>query len=165
VETARLATASDIDALAALWELSVAELDGQRGGALLAGSLDRKDLRGFLAGALNDPDRAMALGLIDDVAVGLASVVADRTQPEPVGVLEVIYVEPTARQVGVAEAMLETVLGWCRGVGLVGVDAPALPGNRAAKAFFEGQGFLARLLIMHRAVGAPVEDDDGSDPA
>jgi GNAT superfamily N-acetyltransferase len=163
VETARLATEADVDSVVALWELSVAELDGQRGGALLAGSLVRPDLRKDLAAAVSSPDRAVALGLIDDVAVGIASVVAERSGREPIGELELIYVEPTARQVGVAEAMLRVVLDWCRTRGLAGLDAPALPGNRAAKAFFEGQGFLARLLIMHRPVG--VDLDGGPGPA
>lgn len=153
LETARRATESDLDALCALWERAVGELDGQRGGALLAGSLVRPDAREFLAGALADQDRVVALGLIDEVAVGIASGFADRERREPIGALEVLYVDPTARQVGVAEAMLGTVLAWCRDRGLVGLDAPALPGNRAAKAFFEGHGFLARLLIMHRPVG------------
>jgi hypothetical protein len=33
--------------------------------------------------------------------------------------------------------------------GCSGVDATALPGNRATKNFFEESGFTARLLVMH----------------
>ena len=86
--------------------------------------------------------------------------VCDRARREPLGRIEVIFVEPNARQVGVAEAVLELVLEWAQSRGCVGVDAPALPGNRTAKAFFEGHGFLARLLVMHHSV-PPV----GSGPA
>jgi hypothetical protein len=32
----------------------------------------------------------------------------------------------------------------------VGIDAFALPGMRETKNFFEGSGFTARLLVMHR---------------
>lgn len=164
METARLATESDIDALVALWDTAVAELDGQRGGTLLAGSLVRRDLRSYLAQSVSEPERAVVIGLIDDVAVGIASVTTQRSRREPIGALEVIFVEPTARQIGVADAMLRTVMDWCRDLALVGLDAPALPGNRAAKAFFEGQGFLARLLIMHRDVGVEVEPDGSASP-
>ncbi|MBV9659800.1 MAG: GNAT family N-acetyltransferase [Acidimicrobiales bacterium] len=159
MEAARLATEADLDVLVALWERSVAELDGQRGGALLAGGLVRGDLRRFLNEALVDPDRAVVLGLIDDVAVGLASAVAERRRREPLAVLEVVYVDSGARQIGVAGAMVDVISAWCRSLGLVGIDAPALPGNRPAKAFFESHGFLARLLVMHH----PVEIDGDGD--
>jgi GNAT superfamily N-acetyltransferase len=155
VETARPATPDDLPVLVRLWEEAVAELDGQRGGWPLAGSLWRPDLTGFLTAALADADRLLALGLIDEVPVGLAAVRAERERREPLGQLELIYVEPRARQVGVAEAMLELVLARCTEWGMTGVDAPALPGNRSAKSFFETQGLQARLIVMHRPLGGP----------
>jgi len=158
VEHARRATTTDIDALARLWEEAVAELDGQRGGTLLAGSLARPDIFGYLSACLNDPDRLIVVGLIDGVEVGVASAICNRERREPVAALEVIFVEPQARQIGVAETMIEVVTEWAGEKRCAGVDAPALPGNRAAKAFFETHGFLARLLIMHRPV-APAEAD------
>jgi GNAT superfamily N-acetyltransferase len=155
VETARPATAEDLADLERLWNDAVAELDGQRGGFLLAGSLYRPDPAHFLAGALADPDRLMVVGFIDGAPVGVASLVADRRRREPLGRLEVIFVEPSARQVGVAEAMLEVALDQCDRWGVTGLDAPALPGNRSAKSFFERQGMQARLLVMHRPVRRP----------
>ena len=151
MEHAREAVADDLTTLVGLWEMAVAELDSERGGPLLAGSLVRSDLNASLLESIGNPDRLVVAGFIDDVPVGLASVVVDRLRRELVGELDLIYVEPGARQVGVAEEMLQLVLHWCEDQGCVGVDAPALPGNRAAKAFFEEQGFQARLLIMHRA--------------
>jgi len=152
VEHARPATLDDLDIVAALWDLGVAELDGQRGGSLLAGALARPDLSGWLRAVLSDPERLITLGFLESVPVGLASTYCERDRREPVGVVELIYVEPEARQVGVAEAMLEVVMPWCQAQGCRGVDAPALPGSRPAKAFFEDNGFLARLLVMHRAL-------------
>ena len=150
METARPAAEGDLADLAVLWRHAVEELDGQRGGWALAGSLHRSDLAQFLRAALDDPDRLLAVGLIDDVPVGVASLRADRDRPEPLGWLELVYVEPNARQVGVAEVMLALVTARCREWGMAGLDAPALPGNRTAKSFFETQGMQARLLIMHR---------------
>lgn len=150
METARPAIRKDLDVLARLWRDAVAELDGQRGGSALAGELHRPDLPGFLAAALEDAERLLVVGLIDGVEVGLASLRTDRHRREPLGVLELIFVEPSARQVGVAAAMLEVVETRCREWGMAGLDAPALPGNRNAKSFFEVNGLQARLLIMHR---------------
>jgi GNAT superfamily N-acetyltransferase len=154
VETARPAAETDLPALARLWQEAVAELDGQRGGWSLAGSLSRSDLTAFLVGALADPDRLLVLGEIDAEPVGLASLWADRTRREPLGQLELIFVEPEARRVGVAEAMLSVVVARCEEWGMAGLDAPALPGNRAAKSFFETQRMQARLLVMHRPLGS-----------
>jgi GNAT superfamily N-acetyltransferase len=153
VEHARRATAEDLDALVTLWGQAVRELDGVRGGSLLAGSLVRDDLPAYLVDGLQDADRLLVVGLIDDVLVGISSVICDRTRRETIGHLELIFVDPSARQVGVAEAMIEIVLTWCSEKNCVGVDAPALPGNRPAKAFFEEQGFVARLLVMHHRMG------------
>ncbi|HEX6391848.1 MAG TPA: GNAT family N-acetyltransferase [Acidimicrobiales bacterium] len=161
MESARVATAADLDFVAELWERAVAELDGQRGGSLLAGSLYRSDPKGALRFAFDDPDRIVVIGRIEDVAVGFALAVCDRQRREPVGVIEIVYVDPQARQVGVAESMVKVVMKWSDERGCVGVDAPALPGSRSAKAFFEDNGFIARLLIMHRPVNRKNGDDDG----
>ncbi len=150
-----------MSALAGLWDQAVQNLDGQRGGRLLARTLDRDDAEAYLEQALDDPDRLIVVGLIDDVPVGIGSVVCDRSQRGIVGDLELLYVEPQARLVGVAEAMVNVVLPWCRAKGCVGVDTPALPGNRPAKAFFEDHGFLARLLVMHRPLEPAGEEPDG----
>lgn len=154
METARAAARRDLDDLARLWRAAVADLAGQRGGLLLADGLGGEDLAAWLADGLADPDRLVVLGLIDASPVGMAAAAADRARREPLGVLEAIYVEPGARQVGVAEAMLDLVVSWCDARGLLGLDAPALPGNRAAKSFFEDNGFQARLLVMHRSAAS-----------
>ncbi len=153
MESARTATGADGADLSRLWREAVAELDGQRGGSLLAGSLFRGDLNAFLTGALADPEHLLVLGLFDGVAVGVASARIERFRWEPVANLELIFVEPNARRVGVAEAMLGEVGRWSASLGAIGVDAVALPGNRGAKSFFEAHGYTARLLIMHRRGG------------
>ena len=88
------------------------------------------------------------------MAVGFASAKCDRARQHPIGVIEAIYVEPSARLVGVGEAMLDVVVAWFAERGCQGVDAPALPGSRPAKAFFEDHGFVARLLTMHHPLPA-----------
>lgn len=151
---ARPATEADLDSLERLWRRAVAELDGQRGGWSLAGSLWRDDLPGFLSASLVDADRFLVLGhSAAGAPVGVASLAADRSRREPLGQLELIYVEPGERQEGVAAAMLSLVLERCTAWDMHGLDAPALPGNRAAKSFFERSGMQARMLVMHRPLG------------
>jgi GNAT superfamily N-acetyltransferase len=151
VESARPAIASELADLARLWTEAVAELEGQRGGRPLADTLTRNDLYGYLDDALGDPESLVVVGLIDETPVGIASLRADRRRDLPLGKLELLYVEPEARGVGVADAMLALVADKCREWDVAGIDAPALPGNRGAKSFFEAHGFTARLLLMHRS--------------
>lgn len=76
----------------------------------------------------------------------------------PLATIDLLWVEPEARRRGVASRLLDharTELG----AGLR-LEAPALPGDRAAKAFFESAGMRARLLVMaepdERSTSAPV---------
>lgn len=58
--------------------------------------------------------------------------------------------------------MATTLVQWCQAEGCAGVDTLALPGSRATKSFFEGEGFTACLLVMHRSlVTARPQADDG----
>jgi GNAT superfamily N-acetyltransferase len=94
------------------------------------------------------------------------------SEPSPrlLGIVRTLYVEPPGRAIGVGEAIMDMVISWCTSLRCVGIDAPALPGARHAKAFFEDEGFVARLLIMHRPLGEPrrgeprIGDPAGEDP-
>jgi GNAT superfamily N-acetyltransferase len=133
--------------------MALGELSGQRGGSLLADSLlGGGPLEESLASAVEDPDRVLVIGTTDGVPVGFAVARYDGTRRRPVGVIDTVYVEPSARQVGVGEAIIDLIISWCASRGCRGVDAPALPGSRPAKAFFEDHGFLARLLVMHHPI-------------
>jgi GNAT superfamily N-acetyltransferase len=156
VEHARLATSADIPAVAALWAAAVTELDGQRGGRLLAGSLERGNpVDEALAEALVDQDRLLVVGIAAQEAVGFCAARRELVGGSHIGVVDAVYVRPSSRQAGVATAMIGMVVTWCTARGCTGIDAPALPGSRPAKAFFEHHGFVARLLVMHHRIPAP----------
>jgi GNAT superfamily N-acetyltransferase len=157
-----VATATDIPALKTLWEMAVGEIDTHRGGTLLLRSIAwPAPFEQAVEAALSDTNRLVVLGTTDGVEVGFASVRCDRTGRPPIGIVDAIYVEPSARQVGVGEAIVELVVSWCAAQGCGGVDAPALPGSRPAKAFFEDHGFIARLLVMHHPLPRPAPREDG----
>jgi GNAT superfamily N-acetyltransferase len=156
MEAARPATANDLPRLADLCRMARDELAPMRGGQLLLARAEREPLEASLVAVLEDPDRGVWAGTIDGTIVGYSIGHVEQLGrlddglPGRLGVIDDLFVEPDARSVGVGEAMMETMLGWFTAGGCRGVDALALPGHRSAKNFFEGSGFTARLLIMHR---------------
>ncbi len=153
MEGARPAVATDLPRLEQLARQAAAEVGPIRGGPVFlarAAALGRPRL----SVVMSDPDRGLWSGTIDGVVVGYAAAhdeqLADGAR---LGVIDELYVEPDARQVGVGEALMDQVLDWCRARGCSAVDATALPGDRATKNFFEESGFTARLLLMHRRLG------------
>ena len=64
-----------------------------------------------------------------------------------------IFTEEAARGVGVGEAMMDLLIAWCEEHRCTGIDAVALPGNRATKNFFERYGLTARAILVHRGSG------------
>ena len=82
----------------------------------------------------------------------------DRAAGERVGVVRLIYTDEEARGVGVAEAMATDALERLRATGHRRFDARVSPGHRAAKNFFEANGFAARLIIMYH------EDEEDAAP-
>jgi GNAT superfamily N-acetyltransferase len=94
------------------------------------------------------------MGTLDGSVTGCAAchvaVLADGAR---LGVIDACYVEPEARGVGLGHLLVATAMAWLEAQGCTGVDGVALPGDRAAKGFFESSGFKARLLTMHHALG------------
>jgi GNAT superfamily N-acetyltransferase len=156
VETARRAAESDVPALADLWRTAAAAARAARGGAALLAELPALDaVDDVLRSGLDAPDRVVVAGSFDDAVVGIATARVHRpvsAPHRPLAVVEVLYVDPEARGVGVGEAMMDVVLRWGEKAGCHGIDAPALPGARDAKAFFETMGMVTRALIMHRPI-------------
>ncbi|WP_419931888.1 N-acetyltransferase family protein [Candidatus Poriferisodalis sp.] len=148
-----------LDAMATLAEEAVAEQTDARGGWVWSRREVRaRPLRESLRAALDDPDQAVWVGLIDDTPVGYAAAAVEPLQSgDPLGRVTDLYVTAGARDVGVGEELIGKVLQWCEQRGCVGVDSLALPGNRATKNFFETFGFTARLLVLHRKL-APAAD-------
>lgn len=151
MEAARPATSSDLPHLAALSARALEELAPTRGGAVFVHREGRAaPVEETLARDLADPDAVVLAGTIDDVVVGYATGRTETLRDGSVlGIIDDLYVDEGARSVGVGEAMMNELLEWFRSKGCAGVDATALPGNRATKNFFEESGFTARLLVMH----------------
>jgi GNAT superfamily N-acetyltransferase len=146
---ARRAGPADEPVLAALDAEARAIVVVQRGGPLRL----LREVAAFDPQLLDRPDAIVVVGTIDDVVVGFAHAVGEAlADGEELAVLGGLYVDPGAREVGVGEAMMDLVLGWCDERGTMGIDAVALPGDRATKNFFERFGLTARAIVVHRSL-------------
>lgn len=123
-----------------------------RGGDLWAAREPQPEpLERSLGALLDADDAAVVVGTVEGVVVGYGVVVVEELRDgRRVGVVTDLFVEPAARKVGVGEAVVGDLLSFSRAAGCVGVDGMALPGHRQAKTFFEGAGFQARAIVMHR---------------
>jgi GNAT superfamily N-acetyltransferase len=160
-ESARTATGDDVVRIVELAEQLRDELRPLKGGTVwllreawpepLLDSYTRLVDESLVTGSSST---RVVVGTIDDVVVGYGVVVVEPLRSgEPLGVVTDLFVEPEARAVGVGECIAASLLEFCAGQRCIGIDALALPGHRAAKNFFERNGFTARALTMHRDFG------------
>jgi GNAT superfamily N-acetyltransferase len=157
MEASRRATADDVPVAAQLARRLRSELDPMKGAALwIARDAVPEPLEQSYASFLDRDDATLAVGTLDEVVVGVGAVeVETLLDGTRLGVVRELFVEPGARAVGVGESILATLSTFCRDRGCRGIDAMALPGDRASKNFFEQQGLSARALIMHRELSDP----------
>ena len=99
------------------------------------------------------------VGCLGDVVTAYATAAVEHTATDPLAVIRDLYVEPEARGVGLGRLLMEHLVAWATEAGCTGIDAEALPGDRATKNFFEGFGLVARKITVHRDLGDP---DGGS---
>ena len=154
MEGSRRATVEDLPRIAELAELARQELVPMKGGALWSAREAVAEPFDDAYGALIDGDDALVVvGTVDETVVGFGVLTLERLRTdETLGVISDLFVEPGAREVGVGEAMADDLVAFCSTRGCTCIDALALPGHRTTKNFFEGFGFTARALVMHRAL-------------
>jgi L-amino acid N-acyltransferase YncA len=150
-EASRPAEAADLPRIADLARAAIDELSPMRGGAVWKAREARAEpIEEGLTAVLENPDARMVVATIDGVVVGYAVVRLEYLGDASIlGVIDDIFVEEGARQVGLGELMIDDLMTWCEERKCVGMDAMALPGHRATKNFFEESGFTARQLVMH----------------
>ena len=148
---ARVATKGDVGTLAELYRAYRSELALERGGSVhTLKEAFGEPLEPYFSSLAKDERWVVLLGTLDKVPIGLAAARLD-TLPDAtcLAAIEVLYVDPAAREVGVGEQLLEAVVRWAARRDATGVEAKVLPGMRESKNFLEGSGFVARLLVMH----------------
>jgi GNAT superfamily N-acetyltransferase len=156
VEAARPAVADDIAEIARLVGIARAEVIDQRGGPLWLAVEGREQFDAdSIASVVGRTGHHLVVGTLDDHVV--AYLYADTTpvagDERPMAVIRELYVEPEGREVGMGEALMDSVLAWAQEVGCGGIDSFALPGNRAMKNLFERYGLVARAILVHKSFG------------
>jgi GNAT superfamily N-acetyltransferase len=151
---ARTATAEDLPTIAKLAAEAAEEKAAQKGGAVWSRRERRAEpVEADLASALDSPDHEVAVGTLDGTVLGYAAARVERLGDGGLlGVLDDLYVEPGARELGVGEALMDHAVAWCRAAGCFGIDSLALPGDRSTKNFFESFGLVARAIVVHRSL-------------
>lgn len=150
-EACRPAEATDVTRIAELARTAIDELAPMRGGTVWKAREARQEpLEEGLAAVLDDADARMIVATIDGAVVGYAVArIEDLPEGSVLGVVDDIFVEQGAREIGLGELMIGDLMTWCDERKCIGMDAVALPGHRATKNFFEESGFTARKLVMH----------------
>jgi GNAT superfamily N-acetyltransferase len=153
-EACRPATDDDVARLAELVEAGIAELRGGRGGAVWARQAARRPpYEPELMAQVRDPQQLVLVGTVDGLVMGYGVARTEElADGGRLGVVTDLYTEPGVRELGVGEAMMESLVKWCGDQGCFGVDSLALPGDRHTKNFFESFGLVARAIIVHRSL-------------
>ena len=109
-----------------------------------------------LTALMSDPNTDVIIGEIDGTPVGFLvwrhTALLPQAGARTAATIELIFTTPAAREVGVGEAMMTSFSEGARDRGIRLFDAIVPPGHRAAKNFFESNGFKARRITMHREV-------------
>lgn len=127
------------------------EVGKWRGAKLLQQRYRTDDLSQKLSVCLDSDAHIVRLGTVDGVVVAAAvAVVSQLASGDKLAEVEMLYVLPGARGVGVGQLLLEDLLEWARQRGCGGLAADALPGDRLTKNFFESQQMVAHSLTLYR---------------
>ena len=66
--------------------------------------------------------------------------------------IDLVYVDPDAREVGLADALVQFLLRELRERAITYVAAQALPGDRSMKNLFERHGLIAQTIIVGKSL-------------
>lgn len=149
---AREAREADLDIVEALLVAAAADVGAMRGGDVwLLENAGPSPRRPSLEVAVAAGDRTLVVGTIDEVVMGYGEArVDERPGDGTVVTVTGLWVLPDARDVGVAEAVMDMLLAWSHEQGAVAIESSVLPGNRAGKNFFERYGLVARAITVRR---------------
>jgi len=143
----RRATAGDITITAELARAGRAELQDDRGGRwLLEHDSDRADPEQIHNDALANKRACLVVGSIDNVVVGFARAFLSNAATDTLCMIEELIVHPDARAIGVGSEILSGVRAWAIENDCAAIESHVLPGNRAAKNFFERVGMKTRKM-------------------
>ena len=66
--------------------------------------------------------------------------------------IDLLYVQPEARGVGIGSAMMEVALDILKDRGATRINAATLPGDRSTKNLFERHGLVAQMITVSKTL-------------
>ncbi len=150
----RRATADDLDVLAEAHRLGQAAVANARGGPLDTLLNGRSEpIEESFAADLADATTIVTVGTADSAVVGYCVLeIRDLRNGDKLGVVNDLWVHPDARGIGIGFVLMREASETATANGCCGIDARALPGDRATKNFFESFGLVARAIEVHRSL-------------
>ncbi len=146
----RPATSDDIESLVRLQAAARDGLTDVRGGRL---RLQECPVITDWAGLLSSDGVVVLVATLVDVVLGYMVLML---RPEiDRGVITHAFVEEGARELGLGDTMVEHAITAVRAVGLPGIEAVALPGDRDTKNLYERAGLTARKLTVYKSLATP----------
>jgi GNAT superfamily N-acetyltransferase len=139
----RAAVPSDAEALGWLHDMARVAAVDMRGGPRWLEETPRID---DWSAALADPALAVFAGTLDDVVLGL--LVLEFDHAGDVATVQLAYVHPEARELGLGDDLLALAIGEARHRGARLFEGVALPGDRDTKNLYERAGITARKLVV-----------------
>lgn len=73
-----------------------------------------------------------------------------------------VYVEEGAREVGLGDLLMKTILSMATEAGATRVMGQALPGDRPMKNLFERHGMVAQTIVVSKSLSAPSTPEGAS---
>lgn len=150
----RNATTDDCDLLADAHRLGHAAVADARGGALDTLLRGRAEpIEDTFAADIGKDERTVLIATADEHPAGYLVAVYEplRSGEAILRVLD-LWVHPQARGIGLGYALMNNAVDVAMARGCTGIDARALPGDRATKNFFESFGLVARTIEVHKAL-------------
>lgn len=150
----RAATPLDSEFLADAHRLGHEAVRDARGGALDILLRGRKEpiSDSFLAD-LSSADHSVLVATANEQPAGyLAAGALELSSGDTILHITDMWVHPEARGIGLGSALMQEALATAKRRGCTGIDARALPGDRATKNFFESFGLVARTIEVHRSL-------------
>ena len=88
----------------------------------------------------------------------------DEIEPKILAYLKVAHGFPPDQTPEQWGDYVSDLIAWAHEAGAVGIDALALPGDRATKNFFETAGLTARAILVHRSFATVLPDAETPTP-
>jgi len=145
--TARPATSAECAVTAALAVQAAVTVRDERGGRWhLDHDVDAVSPHKRHTSAVHDVNQHVAVGCIDGTVVGYGLAYLSPTTDGQLCMIDELIVHPQAQAIGVGSEILAEVRRWAVANDCQAIESQVLPGNRAAKNFFERVGMKTRKM-------------------